>query len=710
MAINNDPSTTKEKSYSVRLEPNALHQYASYNYIFTLSALSPTEIRDPGFLLRNAPGNIIARSGGIGAFENDPAASQNPGLDPDLLDRLFTKRSVDTGDEPVASANNTGLFRKIVSDQNTLAKNRDIYFESVEIDTVHGLNGDRATATNTSIRMRLTEPTGVTLINKIRAAAVNNGFLDHVDAPFLLTIQFTGFDEKGRVKPIDQVATTKKIPIKIVKMEVNINQAGSVYDLVAIPYNEFPLVNRFNYLRGTNTIKKQENLEGFVRHFEKLLNDQITSETQNGYFESTATQDVYRITVDESLKDRILESEKNTLRQLDMGDGQDDDQRIGYTTLGQTTGNHTIVKILEETMKSLAEFQPNKLYEEWDRKTQISAQSTNPDDFYVDFFRIKTSVIPTTTFDTVTKNNKKILHYHIAPFKIHAYSLNRPGVSSGRNAQTVVHKRYDYIFTGNNTDILDLDLKYNVAYYQSQLKDYRPQTDDPTTGLSYNWSRASDTETVYGENGLPLKGYINTAQTAQSGVIDPNPSRIQTDQFVDALTNPTADMVNINMKILGDPSWIGQSQFMMLNVGEKNVTQSADNDSNSGTDRGTGIFTTIPGNPQSWSEKYKSFNTDQAEPVINLRFVMPNDFNEKTGMYELNTTADGVFSGLYKVWKTVSTFDNGTFTQNLYAIRFNNQGEEKTQAVRNVEYVLDKTQTVSRTDYEKDPTSFSGSF
>ena len=89
---------------------------------------------------------------------------------------------------------------------------------------------------------------------------------------------------------------------------------------------------------------------------------------------------------------------------------------------------------------------------------------------------------------------------------------------------------------------------------------------------------------------------------------------------------------------------------------------------------------------------------------------MPNDFNEKTGMYELNTTADGVFSGLYKVWKTVSTFDNGTFTQNLYAVRFNNQGEEKTQAVRNVEYALDKTQTVSRTDYEKDPTSFSGSF
>lgn len=702
-------ATTKDKSYSVELQPNALHQYASYNYIFTLSAPSLREMTDPASLLRNTPGNIIARSGGIGASENNPE-NRGPGLDPGQFDTLFTKRSVQTGDDVVETAINRQLLEKIVSDQNTLAKNRDIYFESVEIDTVHGLNGDRATATNTSIRIRLTEPTGVTLINKIRAAAVNNGFLDHVDAPFLLTIQFTGFDEKGRVKPIDQVATTKKIPVKLIKMDVNINQAGSVYDIVAIPFNEFPLVNRFNYLRGTNTLKKTQNLEGFVRNFEKQLNDQITAERQSGYFENADTQDVYRITVDSSFKESILESEIKLLRNQATGDGNDEEQLIGFDILGQTTGNHTITKILEDTMKTLPNFQPARLYEQWERKTSVSAQSTNPDDFYVNFFRIKTSVIPTKTFDKITKNNKKILHYHIAPFNIHAYSLNRPGVSSGRNAQTVVYKKYDYIFTGNNTDILDLDLKYNVAYYQSQLKSYSPQTDDRAIGLDYNWSRPADTETIYPENGLPTKGYIGTAQSASSGVIDGNASRLQTDQIVDALINPTADMVNINIKILGDPSWIGQSQFMMLNIGDKDVTKSAGNDSNSGTDLGAGIFQAITGNPQSWSEKYKSFNTDQAEPVINLRFVMPNDFNEKTGMYELNTTADGVFSGLYKVYKTVSTFDNGTFTQNLHAVRFNNQGEEKTQAVRNVAYRLDKTQLVNRTDYERDPSSFSGSF
>jgi hypothetical protein len=713
---NTNKKATKDKAYSVKLEPNALHQYASYNYIFTLSALSPNEMKNPDKILSNTPHNIIARTGGIGPYENNPDTDQNVGLD---TDSLFTKKHTDTGDETFSTPNNVKLFQKVTADRNILSQNRDIYFSSVEIDTVHGLNGERSTGTNTSIRMQLTEPTGITLINKIRGAAANNGFLDHVDAPFLLTLQFTGFDELGRVKPIDQIATTKKIPIKIVKMDVNVNQAGATYDLTAIPYSEFAMVNRFNYLRGTNTLKKQETLEGFVKHFEKMLNDQITSETRSGYFENESTQDQYRITIDESLRDKIIQSETNILRQLEMGDGIDDDQRIGYNTLGQTTGNHTIVRILEEVMKSLSDFNPNKLYEDWLRVIKIienTKQTTSPDDYYIDFFRIKTSLTPTTTFDMVTKNNKKIIHYHIAPFKIHAYSLNRSGVSSGTNAQTVVHKLYDYIFTGNNTDILDLDIQYKVAYYQSQLKDYRPQTDNPTTGIGWTTSRPSKTDTIYGEPDLPYKNYVGTAQSAQQGVIDPNNERIQMDQFVDALTNPVADMVNINMKILGDPSWIGQSQFLPISLGDKSNIQKIDKDSNAGTDTSSAMFQTIKGQAQSWSEKYKSFNTDQAEPVINLRLIMPTDFNEKTGMYELNKTANGVFTGLYKVWKTVSTFDNGTFTQNLYAVRFNNQGEEQTTNVTSTTYtyakdtIIEGGETIDRETYDKNPTAYSGSF
>ena len=158
---NTNKKATKDKAYSVKLEPNALHQYASYNYIFTLSALSPDEIKNPDKILSSTPHNIIARTGGIGPYENNPDTDQNVGLD---TDSLFTKKHTDTGDETFSTPKNVKLFQKVTADRNILFQNRDIYFSSVELDTVHGLNGERSTGTNTSIRMQLTEPTGITCL------------------------------------------------------------------------------------------------------------------------------------------------------------------------------------------------------------------------------------------------------------------------------------------------------------------------------------------------------------------------------------------------------------------------------------------------------------------------------------------------------------------------------------------------------------------
>ena len=40
---------------------------------------------------------------------------------------------------------------------------------------------------------------------------------------------------------------------------------------------------------------------------------------------------------------------------------------------------------------------------------------------------------------------------------------------------------------------------------------------------------------------------------------------IKIDQFLDYITHPLADMVSIRMEILGDPAWMGQSQFIPAN-------------------------------------------------------------------------------------------------------------------------------------------------
>ena len=88
-------------------------------------------------------------------------------------------------------------------------------------------------------------------------------------------------------------------------------------------------------------------------------------------------------------------------------------------------------------------------------------------DMYFDYFRIRSTVIPTEQFDPVRKTNVKKIKYVVEPYKVHAYSLAIPGVSTGRNFEDFVFKTYNYIFTGENVDVLDLNINYKYVTYST---------------------------------------------------------------------------------------------------------------------------------------------------------------------------------------------------------------------------------------------------
>ena len=142
--------------------------------------------------------------------------------------------------------------------------------------------------------MEIIEPAGITLLERIRGAAVNNGYLDHLDAPFLLTIDFKGFDEQGR--PASQRFTEheKTYTCEIVDMQMSVTQAGTVYSVKAIPYNEFAYVNRYNYPRTAGTLSPQgKRLSDVFKSLEELLNKQNEDEKTTGLVEKP---DIYTIT------------------------------------------------------------------------------------------------------------------------------------------------------------------------------------------------------------------------------------------------------------------------------------------------------------------------------------------------------------------------------------------------------------------------------
>ena len=142
------------------------------------------------------------------------------------------------------------------------------------------------------------------------------------------------------------------------------------------------------------------------------------------------------------------------------------------------------------------------------------------------------------------------------------------------------------------------------------------------------------------------------------------------DQLFDAISNPTADMVNIRMEIIGDPAWIGQVQYLPANPATPSTTlpgQSGGSATDIGKLKRSG---SRDKNTRSiWNEIFGNFNINYGEPLIKLNFRTPRDFDAQTGQYEMATDGSLAFSGLYRVVGCVSTFAARKFTQEFKLVR-----------------------------------------
>lgn len=650
-------------------DPNSLHQFASYTSLFTLSALSQRDLEDTTTLLNSKPHDIIVRSSGIG-----PDANQGSPFND--LKKAFS-------DVP-GSGENKRLIDAALKSRDTLGRNRDLYIRSVTMNSVPGLNEKRRLTSVTQISMEIVEPAGITLLERIRGAAINNGYLDHLDAPFLLTIDFKGFDEQGRQASTKDSQNMKRlIPVKITDMQMDVTQAGTVYAMKLIPYNEFAYVNRFNYPRTAGTLSPGgKRLSDVFKTLEALLNKQNEDEKDTGLVEKP---DVYTVTFDsKGIEDAFITTE-NLEQQGMASQGVNGPDGGEYVASGieippdymKINTSHAITKILEEIMKGHPAY-ADKKFDEWKSKVTKTlnvaqfkggAQGVleEAQDFYFDYFKIRASVVPIEgEFDNIRAMNVKKINYHVEPYKVHAYSLAIPGVSTGQNFKNFVFKTYNYIFTGDNVDVMDVAINYKVAYFQSRLKDFeatnlRKNTIEDASDKATGSTSATDHNT---DGNLLTRSHPDTSKSEGTGKTGGTPTQL--DSFLDSLTHPMADMVNVRMEILGDPAWISQSQFIPLNASSfaRGAGKASDPD----------IGYWRRNRDRIWNSELRCYNTDVAEPIIMLNFRMPTDFNDQTGVYELQANQSAEFSGLYRVVQVEHNFVDGKYTNVLNLTRFNNQG------------------------------------
>ena len=70
----------------------------------------------------------------------------------------------------------------------------------------------------------------------LQVAALKSGHKNYIQSPFLLTLQFKGYDDNGNVSLAS--GSTRLMPIKIINSVFNVTEQGSTYEVEFVKYND----------------------------------------------------------------------------------------------------------------------------------------------------------------------------------------------------------------------------------------------------------------------------------------------------------------------------------------------------------------------------------------------------------------------------------------------------------------------------------------
>ena len=220
--INGFSSGAKGIGYTGGPLENKLSKFASYNYVFTFGPLTNTEINYPDNTYRaNGPSIVILKSGG-------------------------------TQDSQVRT-----YYEK------ELGITTEYFIDNVQIDSIIAPTPQTKQTNATNLNFTVTEPYSMGLfLQTLQLAALQAGHKNYIEAPYLLTVEFFGWDDNGR--PVSIPQSKRMFPMKLTNTTFNVTEGGSVYTVDAIPWHEQAFSDEVQRLDEDINIKG-ENLLDFLQ-------------------------------------------------------------------------------------------------------------------------------------------------------------------------------------------------------------------------------------------------------------------------------------------------------------------------------------------------------------------------------------------------------------------------------------------------------------
>lgn len=602
-----------------------------------------------------------------------------------------------------------GRYQDIARNSNF---KEDFYFDDFRMDTFINISARNRTSNLIECRFTIIEPLGFTLINRLIAASRSVGESNYIEQPYMLQIDFFAGSDSGTTIASALNEYKKYIPIRIVELKSRITNKGTEYDISAVPYNHHAL----SYIHVTSPANFRIRADSVADAFGdgSLATQELTSLIEANQREkdlAAAQQSLSQATNESSINYYL--NKVNELKAA--GVSNKSYIETGYTN-ALNTWNTELIKGKQKTVvcnykvifsseigqaklfSSAAEIATTQSVTEAGNassanKSEIGITATQlswtggvlnipkgtkldelinfvvrasnyvteeisdplagskPRDNRKPFkwFRIIPK-IKKQNYDPATQTTTYSIIYYVRPWTVNS---KHPYVTNGK-AQGYV-KEYDYIFTGKNRDVLDLQIDFNTLYY-TQLQSMRYQDTLGVNALvAQNVNQAVATGNKEGliptqssvvipcqDDVLKVPIYYTSEDNSLQTV--PSTSAVKQASAADLQRSLTVgangDMINVKLKILGDPHLIKQDDIFYGQSLDSGQTNS--------------IFT--PNN---------SIYTDDGELYVKLNIKTPIDYNDRLGLTVTGAYDYNAFSGIYKIIKIENNFIKGRFEQTL---------------------------------------------
>lgn len=675
-------STSKEQINIELPIKNILESYTSLNYLFTFSCLSAVEANFPDESYRkNKLGKIIASSGGR------------------LKERVSTAYT--TQDNP------TGEY--------------DFFIDNVSMDSIIAPTVDAKGTNVFAITFEVFEPYSIgQFLQVCELAAFEKGHRLYAQAPYLLTIDFVGAIAE---KPSVIIKEARRyIPLRIINVDMSVNASGCKYSVNATVWNEIALLDSANLLKNDLTIEGKtpaQLLQAGSRSLAFQLNTRLKemADPKKGEVSSSFLPDeiavifpIFEASVKPQAEDNQgatqpaasnrktigakvsleLSDEGGSLffrkqsdatlsplgkagMSFDLSRGSLPEKQQEIRVWDSAGGIFSRNLITSDVTKGQFVFRKgtsivNAITEIMlmsDYCTGILKKQPDNSGMY-DWFRVETEVYLLDNDGRLTDGTNvksKLLVYKVVPYKVHESKISiTNSVHDYKKLLEQAVKRYDYIYTGRNVDIIDFDITLNNAFYMPMVSDGYGQFSGNSV-LANKFARdGSNPDPAFQRTlqsnspepvaGAEAHGFRPSAYRNNDGSPNDTYKTLVAKHFQERILNADLSMVTANLKIVGDPYYLADS-------GLGNYTNT--NSTNKLNITSTG------------SMDYQSGEVD-----ILVNFFTPVDISKAGNMIFAKDLKNGnqlnvPFSGLYQVWSVKHSFSQGKFIQELGLLRRPNQ-------------------------------------